>query len=48
VQRGDKFEEPVVVVLTSTGLKEIPATATTQSAADQSDLDRIIASLKER
>ena len=45
-QRGETIEEPVVAILTSTGLKEIPATPTPSSA--QPSLDRVIAMLNER
>lgn len=44
-QRGEAVEEPVVVVLTSTGLKEIPAPPPSFSAAPPS-LDAVIVSLK--
>jgi threonine synthase len=47
-QRGETIEEPVVVVLTSTGLKEIPATRCAPSPTDLRSLDRIIASLNEK
>jgi threonine synthase len=42
--RGEIFAEPVVTVLTSTGLKEIPATAPTDGTAPT--LDAVIAALK--
>ncbi len=44
-QRGEPIEEPVVAVLTSTGLKEIPATPIVSSASITRSLDEIIASL---
>jgi threonine synthase len=44
-QRGEAIEEPVVAVLTSTGLKDMPATPAAPSASDRPTLDRIIASL---
>jgi threonine synthase len=46
-QRGETIDEPVVAVLTSTGLKELPALSTGSSSAAQPSLDRLIASLKE-
>jgi threonine synthase len=46
-QRGETIDEPVVAVLTSTGLKELPAVSTGGSAARPS-LDRLIASLNEK
>jgi threonine synthase len=44
-QRGETIEEPVVAVLTSTGLKDMPATPAAPSASDRPTLDQIIASL---
>jgi threonine synthase len=44
-QRGEAIEEPVVAVLTSTGLKDIPATSLAASADGRQTLDQIIASL---
>lgn len=41
-QRGESISEPVVVVLTSTGLKDVPATSL--SSAARPSLDRIIES----
>ena len=46
-QRGEVFAEPVVTVLTSTGLKEMPATSVTPSAAARPSLDGVIASLQQ-
>jgi hypothetical protein len=46
-QRGEHIDEPVVTVLTSTGLKDVPATPIAGAAADRASLDRVIASLKE-
>jgi threonine synthase len=46
VRRGETFAEPVVTVLTSTGLKEIPATSIVSSDTPQPSLDSVIASLK--
>jgi threonine synthase len=43
--RGETIEEPVVAVLTSSGLKDVPATPVTPSAGDGATLDRVIASL---
>jgi threonine synthase len=45
--RGEALEEPVVAVLTSTGLKDLPATAIESAATDRPSLDSVIASLKE-
>jgi threonine synthase len=45
-QRGEAFEGPVVVVLTSTGLKEAPAQSTSVPF-DERSLDRLIAILRE-
>ncbi len=47
-QRGEPIEEPVVAVLTSTGLKDIRATPAAPSAADPRSLDRVIAELNEK
>ncbi|MFZ3351207.1 MAG: pyridoxal-phosphate dependent enzyme [Xanthobacteraceae bacterium] len=46
VRRGEAFAEPVVTVLTSTGLKEIPATSIVSSDRPPPSLDSVIASLK--
>jgi threonine synthase len=43
--RGETIEEPVVAVLTSSGLKDIPAPPVASSAAEAATLDRVIASL---
>ncbi|HEY7242927.1 MAG TPA: pyridoxal-phosphate dependent enzyme [Xanthobacteraceae bacterium] len=45
-QRGEVFAEPIVTVLTSTGLKEMPTTPMVSSAAARSSLDSVIASLQ--
>jgi threonine synthase len=49
---GEKIEEPVVAVLTSTGLKELPAkelpAMSTGGSAARPSLDRLIASLNEK
>jgi threonine synthase len=47
-RRGEPIEEPVVAVLTSTGLKDIRATPGAPAAADPPSLDRIIAELNEK
>jgi threonine synthase len=44
--RGEVFAEPVVAVLTSTGLKDVPASPIASSAAAQPSLDDVIASLQ--
>ncbi|MSP31697.1 MAG: pyridoxal-phosphate dependent enzyme [Pseudolabrys sp.] len=46
-QRGETIEEPVVAVLTSTGLKDVPAIPIVSSAKDRPSLDSVVASLKE-
>lgn len=46
-QRGETIEEPVVAVLTSTGLKEIPAAPTGVEPLDEAGIDRLINSLKD-
>lgn len=43
-QRGEAIEEPVVVVLTSTGLKDVPATPLA-SAAERPSLESVIVAL---
>lgn len=45
-RRGEAFAEPVVTVLTSTGLKEIPTSPVVSSSAPGPVLDGVIASLK--
>jgi len=45
-RRGEAFAEPVVTVLTSTGLKEMPASPIASSAAARPLLDSVIASLR--
>src|SRR6516162_10032133 len=45
-ERGEAFAEPVVTVLTSTGLKEIPTSPVVSSSAPGPLLDGVIASLK--
>jgi threonine synthase len=47
-RRGEDFAEPVVTVLTSTGLKEMPATSIASSAAARPTLDSVIASLQRK
>jgi threonine synthase len=47
-RRGETIEEPVVAVLTSTGLKEMPAPRAASADARQEPLDAIIASLKKQ
>lgn len=47
-QRGEAFAEPVVTVLTSSGLKEIPATSIVSSTAARPSLDSVIASLQRK
>ncbi|MGH7247150.1 MAG: threonine synthase, partial [Pseudomonadota bacterium] len=46
--RGEIFAEPVVTVLTSTGLKEMPATSIVSSVAARPALDSVIASLRQK
>jgi threonine synthase len=45
-QRGETFEEPIVTVLTSTGLKDVPAIPGSLPAAVRPSLEDVIASLK--
>jgi threonine synthase len=45
-QRGEVFAQPIVTVLTSTGLKEMPATSIAASAAGRPSLESVIASLR--
>jgi threonine synthase len=47
-QRGEAFAEPVVTVLTSTGLKEMPTTSIVSPAAARPSLDTLIASLQRK
>jgi threonine synthase len=47
-RRGEDFSEPVVTVLTSTGLKEMPATSIASSAAARPTLESVIASLQRK
>lgn len=47
-RRGDAFAEPVVVILTSTGLKELPAIVEDMAEADEASIDRLIAKLRAR
>jgi threonine synthase len=47
-RRGETIEEPVVAVLTSTGLKEMPAPRAVSADSRQEPLDAIIASLKKQ
>jgi threonine synthase len=46
-ERGEVFAEPVVTVLTSTGLKEMPATSIASSSTARPALDSLIASLRQ-
>lgn len=46
-RRGEPIAEPVVAVLTSTGLKDVPAEAIVTNATGRPQLDDVIASLKE-
>jgi len=43
--RGEVFAEPVVTVLTSTGLKEMPAPSVLSHATALASLDSVIVSL---
>jgi threonine synthase len=45
-KRGEIFAEPIVTVLTSTGLKEVPAESIVSSIATRPGLDAVIASLQ--
>ncbi len=47
-RRGEVVAEPVVTVLTSTGLKEIPATSIVSSTTARPSLDSVIASLQRK
>ena len=47
-ERGEAFAEPVVTVLTSTGLKEMPASSVASSSTAQPPLDSLIASLRRK
>jgi threonine synthase len=47
-KRGEAVAEPVVTVLTSTGLKEIPASSIVSSDKTQPSLDAVIASLQRK
>lgn len=47
-QRGEQIDEPVVAVLTSTGLKDVPATPARLSTNERPSLESVIASLKEK
>lgn len=47
-QRGEVFAEPVVTVLTSTGLKEVPTTSIVSSGAARPSVDSVIASLERK
>lgn len=47
-ERGEAIEEPVVAVLTSSGLKDVPATAIVSSSRDRPSLDELIAALMEK
>jgi len=46
-QRGEKFDEPVLAVLTSTGLKDVPASSIVSSATARPSLEDVIASLRQ-
>jgi threonine synthase len=46
VRRGEDFAEPVVAILTSTGLKDMPASPVVASATARPVLDNVIATLK--
>jgi threonine synthase len=46
-QRGETLDEPVVAVLTSSGLKDVPATAIVSSSKSQATVDQFIASLRQ-
>ena len=48
MQRGERIEEPVVAILTSSGLKEIPAETAGLPYVDPVSLDRFIDRLKAR
>jgi threonine synthase len=45
-KRGEIFAEPIVTVLTSTGLKEVPAESIVSSGTTRPSLDAVIASLQ--
>ena len=47
-QRGESFAEPVATVLTSTGLKETPATSIMSSVDARPTIDSVIASLQRK
>jgi threonine synthase len=47
-QRGEVVAEPVVMVLTSTGLKEIPATSIVSATTARPSLEGVIASLQRK
>ena len=47
-RRGEVVAEPVVTVLTSTGLKEIPATSIVSSTTAQPSVESVIASLQRK
>ena len=44
--RGEAFPEPIVAILTSTGLKEVPAQPAASGAASPPSLDAVIAGLR--
>jgi hypothetical protein len=46
VRRGEVFAEPVVAILTSTGLKDMPASPVVASATARPVLDDVIATLR--
>jgi threonine synthase len=45
--RGEKFDEPVLAVLTSSGLKDVPAASIVSSSTARPSLDDVIASLRQ-
>jgi threonine synthase len=47
-RRGEHIDEPVVAVLTSTGLKDAPAASNVPTGAGLPSLDRVIESLNEK
>lgn len=47
-RRGEAFAGPVVAILTSTGLKELPCPTDDAPSIDESSLDRLIAELNAR
>jgi threonine synthase len=43
---GEQFEEPIVAILTSTGLKEVPATPIFSESETSLSLERVLAPLR--